>query len=208
MRHFTLNQWSDVVRHAAAPLLAGEMQKHLEEGCSICTDRMNLMRTIAGISQRDARYEPPAEHVRVVKAKFLEMRPGRPASRLEAVMKLVFDSALQPAAAGVRGPLPARQLLYKLGDRCIDVRLERDSGGEIFLAGQVLDGSDARASIGVQVVRDDKVLENTTTNEHGEFQFTFPSSDNLKLRFELSKHNVVVVEIPPLKTMLSPVFGL
>lgn len=62
------------------------------------------------------------------------------------VAQLVHDSGRDPSTAGVRGGYtPARQLLYKAGSVCVDMRVEPELGSnEVVLVGQLMDLENAR----------------------------------------------------------------
>ncbi len=64
-------------------------------------------------------FTPPDDTVRVVKSQFVAIQPAAGSG-----VRLVFDSMLQPLAAGTRGSITARQFLYETDEYYIDLRLE------------------------------------------------------------------------------------
>jgi len=106
-----------------------------------------------------------------VKALFGLLRPdqGRP-GRLGLAEK-IFDSALQPAPAGLRSAsATGRQVVYRSGDCLLDLRLLLGTGG-ISLVGQLLKASNPAEAYGGARVRlwGTAVLAEATSNEFGEF---------------------------------------
>ena len=88
-------------------------------------------------------WEPPAWAVRAVNTSFaLRKVVLFPAGKLE-LATLLFDSSLQLDAAGVRGSSAVvRQLLYKSGSVCIDMRMQPKPGSDsVVLMGQLLEST-------------------------------------------------------------------
>ena len=121
------------------------------------------------------------------------------------IAELVFDSAEVPTATGVRGGyLPARQLLYKSGSVCIDMRMQPELGSqEMVLTGQILDSEKpgyGLDGVPVSLLCADRAVENKKTNSAGEFYFGFRSIHHAQLVFGMGSHKTLVVPVPDAAT--------
>jgi hypothetical protein len=206
MRHFTLEEWADFARNVASPENTGEMQQHLAGGCGSCAQTLETMTSVATIGAREGNYEPPANAVRMSKLLMASQRPKAVKARVPEMWPLVFDSFLQPAMAGVRVAMTtSRQLLYRQGNCCIDIRLEYAMGAnDMSIIGQVLNsGQPGRGpgEIPVELLSGERTIASTATNNFGEFQFLFPVAGDLQVRVDPSDENCVCIKIPPLKNV-------
>ena len=205
MDHFTVEQWADFARKVTSPDVTATMQRHLDSGCTKCAGSLKSLKKVAALAGREATYEPDAGIVRIARALFAGQSQAQ-RHRVRELLPLVFDSFAQPAMAGVRVALATtRQLLYRKGGCCIDIRIEHATGAkEAILVGQVLDsGQQGRdvASILVELMSGEKVIASTATTSYGEFQFLFPAERQLELCFGITSQNVFWVKIPPLETI-------
>ncbi|HJX85314.1 MAG TPA: hypothetical protein VJ723_13315 [Candidatus Angelobacter sp.] len=203
MRHFTIEEWADFARNVASSDDAGQMQEHLGGGCGKCAQTLAIMKSVATVGAREGNYEPPASAVRMGKLLMDSQRLGAVKKRVSEIWPLVFDSFMQPAMAGVRVALTtSRQLLYRQGDCCIDIRLEQALGAnDMSLMGQVLDGGElgrGPGAIPVELLSGEKKIAGTATNNFGEFQFLFPVAGDLQLRVGPSSESYVCINIPRL----------
>ena len=205
MDHFKVEQWADFARKITLPDATAKMLRHLDSGCRDCARSLSTMKKVAELAGREATYEPDSGIVRIAKALFAGQSQAS-ANRVREILPLVFDSFAQPAMAGVRTAIAtSRQLLYRKGGCCIDIRIEHVSGSkEAILVGQVLDsgqqGRDA-ASILVELMSGEKVIASTATTSYGEFQFLFPAERQLELCFGISSQNIFWIKIPPLENI-------
>ncbi|HWX55501.1 MAG TPA: hypothetical protein VN176_12990 [Verrucomicrobiae bacterium] len=203
MRHLTIEQWADLARNVAPPEDVGKMQEHLGE-CAKCVQTLAIMKGIATVAAREGAYEPPAGAVRMSKSLMASRESGTVKTRVIEMWPPVFDSFLQPAMAGVRSAAltASRQLLYRKGDCCVDIRLDRAIGtNEISLIGQVLDsGQQGRGAgaIPVELMRGEEIIAGTTTNDFGEFQFSFPPAQDLRICSNVPGRCVFSIKIPSL----------
>ena len=206
MDHFTVEQWTDFARNIVSPDAAGKMQQHLSNGCSRCTQTLETLKRIVGLAAKEASYEPPPGSVRIAKTLPGAVTAGMPKAPARDFMQLVVDTFAQPAMAGVRVALASsRQLLYRKGDCCIDIRLEYTAGAkEAILVGQVLDSGQRDRGVGsilVELMNGEKVIAGTATTSYGEFQFMFPPANELQLCVGISSQNCFWIKIPPLETI-------
>ena len=152
------------------------------------------------LANREKSFEPPAWAVRTVIAGFGARMAASPRGTLE-LAKLLFDSALQPATAGVRGTASiARQLLYKSGSVCIDMRMQPKPGSDsMVLIGQLMDSTtpdQGMSGVSVSLLcKGDTVLQGKT-NDVGEFDFGLTAQSQLQLVFGIGDKRTIVVPVP------------
>jgi hypothetical protein len=201
MEHFTAPQWVDFVRKVAASAETAEMQRHLDDACPDCTKSIRVWRIVMEQSEQLKRAKPPESSLRAVKASFrLRKVVEFPSGRLD-LATLQFDSDSQPMVAGVRsGPTSARQLLYKSGTVCIDMRMQPTPGSEsIVLIGQLLDTLNPGhgiAGIPVSLLSKGGTVSRKQTNQDGEFDFGLALTSDLQLVFGIGDSRTIVVAVP------------
>ncbi len=191
MKHYSEAQWADFVRDAAAPDLKHMMQQHVDVGCDACRVTMQLWRSTLEIARKAHKFAPSPDSVRVVES-FFASRARRPNDSF----RLLFDSSLQPATAGIRGTAVTRQFLYETDNFYIDLRLERKSAGSTFLVGQVLERHvppSPMKSFSVQVMDGKISLSETITNHFGEFQLEFEPVNHLCISIGRKKDQAEVI---------------
>jgi hypothetical protein len=112
--------------------------------------------------------------------------------------RLLFDSHLAAARAGLRAAKPgSRMLVYASDDYLIDVQLQSKSArGDTVMLGQITSAQTPNPQVeGSRVVleRDTREIARGVTNQLGEFELEFdgPASD-LSLTFVLAQCQVVV----------------
>ena len=188
MKHFSLTEWADFVRGVVTGEQRASMQKHLDEDCSRCQKTVGMWTSIVTFAKHEATYDPPASALRVAKSYLAPFRLASLQTRVLQLAKCTFDSFASQVLAGVRGSEPVpQQLMYRCGNVSIDLRLEpKPATRSMALAGQVLDSGHpggGLAGIPVSLLsREDTWLE-TTTNQLGEFHFSFPAAHHLRLLF-------------------------
>lgn len=174
MKHFSLEEWADFARQVAPSEDRGQMQRHLDSGCSKCLQIVDLWRSVAALARAESAYEPPSEAVRFIKNAYRGSEPKRSLPKTLPA-RLIFDSFIHPLPAGFRSsPGAARQILYSCEHWLIDLHLEgRPECGQVCVTGQVQDSHNPEKMIcGAQVrlVSEGRILAQTVTNELGEFQ--------------------------------------
>lgn len=117
--------------------------------------------------------EPLLRKVQALASRLPAVKPGRFRTILAA---LTFNSAAQPALAGVRSvEMGVRQLVFEAGGFDILLRAEPAAvQGACVIVGQVLDRERTKQSPGrlpVRLLRGKNEVAATTTNEAGEFHF-------------------------------------
>src|SRR6185436_18409813 len=113
--------------------------------------------------------------VRQVKGQYGIRKADGSLARVRSAV-LVFDSSRLPAAAGVRAATAtaSRQLLYRLGNRLVKLRLETAGVPQhLSLVGQIVDEADPGRTLPglpVRVLSGRKTVTGTVTNRLGEFE--------------------------------------
>ena len=184
--HFTEEDWFDFAHQQAAPSVRASLERHLEKGCSRCTQTVRLWRAVLDVADQEAACRPPDAALRQVKGDFALRRPKRLVERVAEQAALVFDSFRQPQPMGVRGAGPTpRQLLYKAGRYMIRLRLEPAADAErLSIVGQLVDEHPSPAAvqdIAVLALKGGKTLDRTLTNHLGEFVLEPDAAEDLRL---------------------------
>jgi hypothetical protein len=193
MKHFSEASWADFARDLVSPDTRLAMEEHVTS-CAACRSSLRIWREVFSLAKNESQFTPPDDVLRVVKSQFLPASmPGKGRARL------VFDSLLQPAMAGVRGAASDRQLLFETDEFYIDLRLEaaRDAA-RARLVGQILNrGNDERAAGGTLVyLHEGRVpVASTTTNHFGEFQLEFETGSGLSIRIGSSKEQPIILPL-------------
>ncbi len=180
LTHFSEEAWADFVRDLVAPTMRTTMQQHVNHGCAKCQTAMEVWQQVMSIAKAENTLTPPDDVVRMSNSQF-----AATFSKAKHGIHLLFDSDLAPVAAGLRGPVSARQFLYETDDYYIDLRLEpRRDADSACLVGQVLSRSAserAAQEVPVRLQQGSRSLAETATNQFGEFQLEFEASQNLWL---------------------------
>jgi hypothetical protein len=208
MEHFANHDWVDFVNGYTDPSTTEMMRLHLDQDCPACVKSMQLWRLVMKRSNKAIHVEPPETPVQAVKASFAVRKVvAFPSGRLDLAV-LQFDSSWQPLAVGMRsGHTSARQLLYKSGSVCIDMRMQPTPGSEsIVLIGQLLDAMRPGHGIGgvsVRLLSNGDTLSCKQTNDVGEFDFGLEPVRDMQLVFRIGENRAIVVAVPegPLRVM-------
>jgi hypothetical protein len=202
MDHFSDQHWVDFVRKVADPATTSDMQRHLDEACPHCSKSHLLWRSVMDKAAQLNDVEPPGASVKAVEAGF-KMRKviAFPAGKLDLAI-LQFDSDRQLMVAGLRssGHASARQLLYKSGTVCIDMRMQPTPGSEsTLLIGQLLDSMLPGHGIGgipVSLMSKGNTVSRKQTSPNGEFDFGLKDSTEVQLVFGIGDSRTIVVAVP------------
>jgi len=194
VKHFSEAQWADFARNVVETTERMAMQEHIHNGCQTCGNWLQLWQNVLSIAAGEKVFTPPSETVRVVKSQF-----GAEVSPPDRSFRLLFDSDLQPAAAGIRGSFSARQFLYETEEYYIDLRIEpRREADRACLVGQILtrEGTDrAACGVAVRIQEGTRSLAETTANRFGEFQLEFDGADDLCISIGGSEGNEIVLPL-------------
>jgi hypothetical protein len=200
VKHFSLTEWADFVRGVVTPEQRASMQKHLDENCSRCNKTVQLWTSLAEFSRQETAYEPPAGALRIAESYLLPFKLASRQGRALQLAQLTLDSFERPVLEGIRGfdPIP-RQLMYQLGDVVVDLRLEPNPASNLMvLAGQVVDAQSQEDGLGlagipVSLLSKGDIVFEITTNELGEFQFSFERAENLELLIGIESSALLVL---------------
>jgi hypothetical protein len=201
MNHFSIDDWIDFAREVEGSAQKSAMQQHLDEGCSRCSKTLAIWRHVVDIAKLQNTWEPPAWAVRAVNTSFaLQKAVPFPAGKLE-LATLLFDSAFELNAAGVRGSSAVvRQLLYKSGSVCIDMRMQPKPGSDsVVLMGQLLDSTKPDhgvSGVPVSLLCQGDTVSRARTNDVGEFDFGITALDHLQLVFGIEGNRTIIVPVP------------
>lgn len=183
MKHYDPSQWADFVRGLGSAIERANMHRHLETGCRRCARRLATFEQVAAVTRRDAAEPVPEHALRTVRAAFDLHRPA--ASTLtEVVLETLFDSALAPAAGGVRSSgAGGRQLLLRSADYTLELQVERPTEADIQVAGRVL-GRPAEPVIEAPafLLSGEEVTARAVTDETGGFSLRSRSRGGLELQ--------------------------
>ena len=191
MKHFSEEAWADFARNLAVPDLRMAMQQHIGNGCAQCQMALQVWQSVVSMAKAENGFIPPNDVVRVTKSQF-----AATGSEANHGLRLLFDSNLEPVAAGVRGSISPRQFLYETDDYYIDLRLEpRRDTDRACVVGQVLNrvAADRKVQgVTVRLQTGKMSIAQTVTNQFGEFQLEFEASSDLCLSVGHEENEIIL----------------
>lgn len=199
-KHYSSEEWVDFVMHQTPQSQRPDMQRHLDAGCTPCTQLVNLWARVGQFAARESALQPPDSAVHHVRAAFSSMAKAQKAGRELLIPRLSFDSLWQPALAGIRsGSSGPRKLLYTSKDMTIEIHIEAESKSDrMNLTGQISIGSQQGQSmtpLAVVISSEEGRLASTVTNGFGEFHLSYVPEADLQISFELAGGLVVVIPL-------------
>ena len=204
-RHYSHEDWVDFVRDVAPLDQLQAMRRHLAAGCESCGEVYQTWKAVLETVRQEPSVEPPAQALRLARALYAGTTPRRGAAIVRATAKLLFDSQLAAAAAGVRTLRPGpRKLLYLFENEkfLFDLQVERSKDrAKIVLIGQVMELDTDDPQVGgmpVLLFQQEKVIAKIRTNPHGEFRIEFDDTgDDLSLVVDLDHIEMVIALSDP-----------
>jgi hypothetical protein len=200
MKHYRDEEWLDYIRGLSPPRQRAAIEQSLKEGCKGCMKLFNFWRTTVEVGMRDSGYRVPDEAVETAVAAYAAWSRSYRLRATARSSRLVFDSFLQPALAGVRGSeARSRRLVQRSGRWIIDLRLESEGSDRVSMAGQVLQSGEwtgAPRAREVCVMDGDELLARTEANQFSEFHLQFPGARNLRLYVEIDGERPILVNLP------------
>ena len=186
MTHFDFRQWADYVRGIDADIDRPAMEAHLASGCGPCRRIAGVLDGVAQVARLEPSAEPPENALRLARAIYRREPPAT------LVGRLIFDSFLEPLAAGLRGDdRQTRHALWEAGSYCVDVRLDhRRAADTLTLVGQVVDREHPGASasdLEVALKSGEGTVATVACNPFGEFHFECRPSAALRLDVSLGR---------------------
>jgi hypothetical protein len=180
------------------------IEAHLSEPCAECRASNEFVSQVAAVMQRDRQATPPEAVVKRARAIFhrLPAEVSSPASVVEGIAELIFDSFLAPAMAGARSAFSLnRHLVFRHWDLVLDMVVEPESTAERqAITGQVQSRNlepKQLEGLPVMLMDGDKVLMSTRTTALGEFLFRDAPCRQLSLSLVSPDCTVRVPGIPP-----------
>lgn len=211
-RHLEVEEAVDIATGVASATLRARITRHLATGCARCQETLDWAGQVARTARESLEIDVPDAVVRQAVAAFATHRPAaRPSFARRLLATLVFDSAMEPALAGVRsGKGTTRQMMYRAGEFLVDLRVDFDRGQRLAsLVGQVAaQGIDTRSpgvSFGsAQLTSRNTVVAESGINEFGEFQFECRPESRLRLKIPLmAGPEAGTIEVP-LAALMEP----
>jgi hypothetical protein len=200
MKHFSTGQWIDFVNELASAEARQNMERHLKQGCETCNQALSLWRHVRDAARAEKNYQPSVEAVRRAQFAFASANLGLKRKGPFRLAEMLFDSFLQPAFEGARSSgKSVRQVLYRADPYQIDLQIEmgRD-GNTLVVTGQVVDVRQpglAGCNVRVAISNLRGPVEQTTTNEFGEFRKEIGASGELELLFPGLGDKPVIITI-------------
>ena len=200
MTHYSTEQWIDFVNGASVQSAQQDMQKHLDTGCKRCKGMVATWQKVHRSAAQEARFEPSADRVRVVKAAFgnagFESKPGFAGT----IAQVIFDSFRTPAVAGARSAgMQSRQMLFSANPFQIDVNIEAKPGEtRLSVTGQLMDTSQPDSiARGIPVTLSNRRGQTvqTVTNNFGEFHGEIENRGDLELTFLGHAEKTIIVSL-------------
>lgn len=174
------------------------MEKHLDQGCKRCSKALSLWQRVRQSAMAERAYQPPEGAVRIAKAAFAGSGHQRQAE--SSLVEILFDSFLQPAAAGARSVgSGTRQMLYRADPYEVHVNIEpKPEGGRILITGQLQDLRHPEVpcrDVPVMLSNLRGHVVQTVTNQSGEFCEEMKYSGDLELKFPGPKNTSVIISL-------------
>jgi hypothetical protein len=200
MKHYSTEEWIDFVTGTKPQSARQEMQKHLDTGCKLCSQTVAVWGKVQRSAVEEARFAPPADIVRMVKAAFANAGDKPKAGIAGILADLVFDSFQALAIAGARSTgMQTRQMLFSANPFQIDLNIEAKPGEtRLSVTGQLMDTSQPDSvGRGVPVTLSNRRGQTiqTVTNNYGEFHGEIENRGDLELSFPGKGEKPVVVSL-------------
>ena len=153
----------------------GFLRQHLGQTCVNCEENLELLRwTIeSGATPLE---NPPPETLEMAKAIAAYEPPGE--------LELIYDSALEPLAAGVRSLVTeSRRLVWRISGFEIELQVEVLKDQRLALVGEIraVNGKNRVADLEVILVSEEHDDLQVRTDEHGQFLIESPAADPRRL---------------------------
>lgn len=201
MKHFKTEEWVDFVNQVATKSQQTAMQKHLATGCMRCTKTVSLWQKVSKAAAAEASYQPPADAVRFAKAAYsTSWLNTKQVESQQSLIAVLFDSFLQPAAAGARSAVTGtRQMLYRADPYQVDIQIEaKPEGNRLVITGQLLDVSRPDVlgrEVQITLSNHRGMVVHMVTNQFGEFRGEMDNSGDLEISFPGPREKPVVISL-------------
>jgi hypothetical protein len=192
VKHLNEAQSADLARNLTSAVERAAIQDHVNSGCTKCAAELTMWQQVVVFAKEEVRFAPSEDTVRVAKGNFW-VKP----KEAKSTARLVFDSLLQPATAGTRGAVSARQFLFETDELYIDLRLDAQAE-RLSLVGQIMDRSQSKQAVqdlSIHLHKGKLQLADTKTNQFGEFQFEFEASSDLSISIGASPDDFIFLPL-------------
>ena len=194
----------------ALDFIEGRLQKDQEafwkshmDDCDRCSKDFLQWRQIGiGLKMSHLQSAPPLDLQNAARI-FSPIQPEERVGLRSVIAAIVFDSFTQPAMAGVRSAAlqAGRQLVMRAEEFDIHIKVWGGSERKQML-GQLLprNGKSFASGARFHLLRNGERLESTTTDELGEFHFSYVPEGELSLQIDLPNLTVIgalnIQEVP------------
>jgi hypothetical protein len=165
---------------------------HLQS-CTACREQMEEWRQMHSLLKRQHLASAPPWVMSRAISIIQNAEERRETSGIRQVIaSLVFDSFAQPALAGARGAMDARQLVLRAQEFDIHLKIwgeseQRQLVGQILPRGEIRFVDEAK----LHLLRNGERFDSTATDDFGEFQFKDIPQGLLSLQVDLPHLTVV-----------------
>jgi len=199
MKHFSTEEWIDFVNQVVSARKKQEMDKHLREGCKLCSKTVSVWQLVRRAAKNEGNYQPPSDLVRIATAALAGSLLTKQQDRAASAVDVLFDSFLQPVFEGARSlSSGTRHMLYRADPYQIDLQLEAQPGGKSVVTGQLLNFSHPEIvgpNVPIMLSNLRGGVVQTATNQFGEFRETIETSGDLELVFPGANNTPVVITL-------------
>lgn len=197
-KHYATEELVDFVTLQSPAEQMASIRQHLDAGCKKCSAKHGLWSRVLRIAGRET-LSPPASAIQHVRQAFALVAETRRPTRAALIPRLVFDSAWQPAMAGVRsGADTPQRVLYRTRSISIEMHFEPVPRSErVNIAGQVTlaEQSEKLAPIAVLLSGRKGKLASASTNDFGEFNLAFVPEEGLRISFAMADSEELLVPL-------------
>ena len=201
MKHFSAENLAEYARGMLSIAQAEEIKRHLD-ACEKCLKASEMWQAVVEIGQKEKYYQPTSGAIRRVEAAFRVIHSSKRLHGMQA--HLIFDSATEPVAVGVRNSMAAsRQLQYQAGSSLIDIVFNRPASetDPIFMTGQIESPDNLEKTmteIEVFLLQGHRLAAQTMVSDDGEFQFEIAAGKKWQLVFEREDGHIIHLSLPSL----------
>lgn len=196
MPHFDTQQLADHVRGVLEGPASVQVDRHLQTGCSACERKVRWLRRV--VVAAESEMEPPDYAVRSVIAYYRLRGAWEALPRRRLATEIVFDTLLQPAAAGTRNlQQTSRHLVFNSENYIVDARMEYGTSGRgISVVGQILTRSgEPVAAVPAFLITGDQILTRDSTSGLGEFCMHCAPRGSLRLVLSVTEHETIELDL-------------
>lgn len=183
MTHYAIERWADFVRGLVPEPYRSEMEAHLGGGCDSCAPVVARLRNVVETARHDVDV-PDAVVARAARL-FVPRQQGGESLWRQVLAALTSDSEAALALEGVRSAGGgAHRLAFRAEDVTVELLVDRSGPRRaVAIAGQIsmARGAAGTAALPVLLMSGRQVIQQTSTNESGEFHLESPSRANLRL---------------------------